>query len=267
MRISRAGARKRNKHIALGLAALSAVVAILGVVIYIIVTREGPLDRTTLCTAKGPEGHVVLLVDKTDPLNFTQRASFLTLLEEIAERRIEPGYLLSVFVLGEDYRETAKPVFEKCNPGKGEGKSELTDTISKLQKQFHAEFLDPMLNLADVLQASQPAKASPVLEMIQLVSINGFRKRAVDGPRRLIIVSDMLQNTPHFSMYRGTSEFSTFQASDYGKRMQIDLKGVAVELHYVMNTPHLQTRRHLKFWEDYFSGAGARIVAVRPMEG
>lgn len=267
MRISRAGARQRNKHIALGVAALSAVIAVVGLVVYFIITREGPPDKTTLCPAKGPKGHVILLVDKTDPLNFTQSASFRTLLEGLAERGIEPGYLLSVFALGEDYRETAKPVFEKCNPGKGEGKSELTDTISKLQKQFRTEFLDPMLDLADILQGSQPAKASPVFEMIQLVSINGFRKRAVDGPRRLIIVSDMLQNTPQFSMYRGIGEFSAFQGSDYGKRMQADLKGVAVELHYVMNTPQLQNRRHLKFWEDYFSGAGARIAAVRPMEG
>jgi len=42
---------------------------------------------------------------------------------------------------------------------------------------------------------------------------------------------------------------------------------VEVELHYLMNAPQLQTKRNLKFWEDYFNKAGARIVAVRPLEG
>lgn len=265
MRTSRAAARKRQKNIIGGVAALFVVVAV--VILVIIFWPGEPIDSITMCPAKGPKGHVVLLVDKTDPLNFTQRQAFVTFLEELAERDIETGHLLSVFVLGEDYQETAKPIFERCNPGKGEGKSELTDNIQKLRKNFRDSFREPMLKFADSLQATHSAKFSPILEMIQLASINGFRKHAIDGQRRLIIVSDMLQNTPQFSMYREISEFQSFQSSDYGKKMQSDLKGVQIELHYVMNTPHLQTRRHLKFWEDYFSNAGARIVAVRPLEG
>jgi len=34
-----------------------------------------------------------------------------------------------------------------------------------------------------------------------------------------------------------------------------------------VNTPALQTRRNLKFWEDWFDRAGARIVRVDPLEG
>lgn len=267
MKTSQASASKRIKYIILSVAALLVVAAVLAGAVYFLMTKEGPLDKITMCPAKGPKGHVILLVDKTDPLNFTQRQAFVTLLEELAERGVEPGHLLSVFVLGEDYKETAKPVFERCNPGKGEGKSELTDNIAKLQKQFRESFREPMLMLADALQATQSAKASPIFEMIQLASINGYRKHAIDGPRRFVMVSDMLHNTPQFSMYRGIADFRAFQSSDYGKKMQADLKGVQVELHYVMNTPQLQTLRHLKFWEDYFSNAGARLVAVRPMEG
>ena len=49
--------------------------------------------------------------------------------------------------------------------------------------------------------------------------------------------------------------------------MLSELRDVEVELHYLMNTPHLQTNRNLQFWIDYFNKAGARIVAVRPLEG
>ena len=267
MRTSRAGARRRQKYIVGGVAALLVVVAVVGGAVYSLLAEEGPLDKTTMCPATGPKGHVVLLVDKTDPLNFTQRQAFVALLEELTDRGIAPGYLLSVFALGEDYTETARPIFEKCNPGRGDDKSDLTSNIAKLQRQFRESFREPMLKLADALQSTQSAKASPIFEMLQLISLNGFRRHAIGGNRRLIVVSDMLHNMPQLSMYHGTVDFQAFQALDYGKRMQVDLKGVEVELHYLMNTPQVQTRRHLKFWEDYFSSAGAHIVSVRPMEG
>ena len=103
--------------------------------------------------------------------------------------------------------------------------------------------------------------------MLQLVGINGFRKHAVQGPKRLVLVSDMLHNTPQFSMYQGALEFEAFEANDYAKKAQADLRDVTVELHYLMTTPRLQTRRNLAFWERYFERAGARLTEVRRVEG
>jgi hypothetical protein len=267
MSSSRAHVRKQKRHVLRGTIAALGTLAILGLAVYYLITREGSPDKVTLCPMKGPTGHLVLVVDTTDPLNFTQAQAFTTLVEELIDSQIAPGELLSVFVLGEDHTQTAAPVFEKCNPGKGEGKSGLTDNISRLQKQFKESFQGPLLALVPKLQATVSAKSSPIFEMIQIASINGFRKHPIEGRRRLVIVSDMLHNTPQFSMYGGHDDYQKFRSSVYGQKMQSDLKGAETELHYIMNTPQLQTRRHLKFWEDYFLNAGARLVAVRPMEG
>jgi hypothetical protein len=234
---------------------------------YFLFTREGAIDRITLCPERGPTGHVVVLVDKTDPLNFTQKAAFQQLLEEMVERRVAPGQLISVFVLGEDYRDTASPLVELCNPGRGEGKSGLTNNIRRLQMQFRDRFREPLLQQAETLVSTTPAKSSPILEMLQLVAINGFRKHAVNGPRRLIVISDMLHNTSAYSMYQGIPDFESFASLEYGRKTLADLRGVEVELHYVLHAPRLQTRRQLQFWEQYFTKSGARIVLVRPMEG
>src|SRR3954470_14124705 len=57
-----------------------------------------------LCPADGARGHVILLVDKTDPLSFTQRRAFTQMVDELAGGKFaHEGQLLSVFVLGEDY--------------------------------------------------------------------------------------------------------------------------------------------------------------------
>jgi hypothetical protein len=267
VRRSQAAERRRARNVAIGIAAICVFVAALGGAAYYLFTRDAGLDRHTLCPKTGPTAHTVLLVDKTDPLNFNQRQAFLRLLQELVDRRIEPGHLISVFVLGEDVREGGLPLVELCNPGSAEGKSALTANIRKLEMQFRERFREPLLEQADALIATMPARHSPILEMLQLVSINGFRKHASAGPRRLIIVSDMLHNTPGYSMYQGMAGFDRFAATDYGRKTTAELPGVEVEIHHVLHYPKLQTRRQLEFWNAHFSRSGARIVAVRPLEG
>ena len=121
--------QRRTKELILGTVALAAVLGVVASVTYFMMTRPDGLDNETLCPAKGPTGHYVLLVDKTDPLTFTQKEAFGVTLRELIEKRTPEGYLLSVFVLGEDFKENAKPLVELCNPGTGQDKSELTANL------------------------------------------------------------------------------------------------------------------------------------------
>ena len=267
MRRSRASKKRRTRNIAIGIAALAVFCAALGGGIYWYLTRDAGLDRVTLCPRSGATAHIVFLVDKTDPLNISQKAGFLRLLEELVDRRIQPGQLVSVFVLGETLQEGAKPLVELCNPGSGEGKSELTANIAKLNAQFRNRFREPLLAQADALVSTTPAKNSPILEMLQFVQLNAFRKHMVDGPKRLVIVSDLLHKTPQLSMYQTVPDVDKFEATDYGRKMRLELPGVEVEVHQLLNYPKLQNRKLLQFWDTYLEKAGAKIVSVRPMEG
>jgi hypothetical protein len=267
VRKSRAAKRRFAKNVAIGIAAIFVFLSAIAGATYYFFNRDPGVDRQTLCPTEGARAHTVLLVDKTDPLNFSQKQAFLRLLEELVDRRIAPGQLISVFVLGEDLRQGAKPLVELCNPGSAEGKSALTTNLKKLNAQFRERFREPLLKQADALISTTPAKNSPLLEMFQLVSINGFRKHAVNGNHRLIVVSDMLHKTPQYSMYQGIAEFDSFAATEYGRKMTAELPGVEVEIHHILHYPKLQTRRQLEFWNAYFSKSGARIVAIRPLEG
>jgi hypothetical protein len=77
----------------------------------------------------------------------------------------------------------------------------------------------------------------------------------------------MLQNTEAISQYRDPLDFPQFRDGLQYPKLRTELPGVEVELAYLLHAPQRQTRRHLKFWEDYFDAAGARIVAVRVLEG
>ena len=265
--LGRRARQRRTKSFLLAALVIATGLLVIAITAYVIANRPDPVDPQTMCPAKGPTGHYVLLVDKTDPLTFTQKQSFEVTMQDLILRKTPEGTLLSVFVLGEDFRVNAKPLIELCNPGDEANKSEFTANLKQLHRQYKQRFMEPLLRQSESLTATQPAKYSPIFEMLQLVSINAFRKHAVNGNRRLIIISDMLHNTPQYSMYKGTPDYSDFASSDYGKKSQLELLDVEVELHYLMNSPQLQTKRNVKFWEEYFNKAGAQLVSVRPLEG
>ena len=268
-RVGRHARKQRNMTIMLSIFIVVLLALVAAAVAYWTLSAEPGLDKVTLCPEDGPRGHYVLLVDKTDPLNFTQKQAFAVTLNDIIEKRTPPGYLLSIFVLGDDFKASAEPLLELCNPGTGADKSRMTANLKRLRQQYEHKFVEPMRKQAEALVSTTPAKASPILEMIQLVGINGFRKHDIKGERRLIILSDMLQNTPELSMFRSPADYdyAAFAATAYGRKTQTDLPGTDVELLYLLHTPKLQTRRNLLFWEDYFKKSGARVVAVQPLEG
>jgi hypothetical protein len=240
-----------------------------GVVIYrfVAVPADGQ-EEASLCPKSGPKGHVVLVVDKSDPLTFTQQKDFEVLFRDVVVSSVPKGHLLSVYALGDDFKSTAEPLIELCNPGDGSDASKLDANPDMLRQTFDEKYAKPLLAVREQLVTDVPGKASPILEMIQLAGITGFNRRAVAGPRRLIVVSDFIQNTPELSMYKsGVPEYETFHATAYGKKVSADLHDVKVELRMLLNRPQLQTERLLKFWEAHVRNAGGRVVTYEPVRG
>lgn len=250
---------------------LFALIVLLGLLIaggvFFYKNRTIAPDKLTLCPQSGPLGHVVVLVDSTDPYTFIQREAFSASLKKLAGSAVPEGHLLSIYELGEDFKANAQPVFERCNPGTSDGKSEFTANLKRIQERHRDEFEKPIIELIDVLVPTKEAAQSPIFEMFQLVSINAFRTHDIDGPRSLIVYSDMLHHTKEFSMFKALSDYSKLTDTPYGRRTRADLKGVRVELNYLMDYPHLQTRKQLHFWEQYFEQSGASVVSVKTLEG
>lgn len=260
-------AKKSSKDIFFLIVLLVLVVLIIAGGIFYYNNRSIAPDKLTLCPQSGPLGHFVVLVDSTDPYTFIQREAFSVGLKELASGGVPEGYLLSIYELGEDFKANAQPVFELCNPGTSDGKSELTANLKRIQERHHNEFEKPIIELIDALVPTKEAALSPIFEMFQLVSINAFRTHAIDGPRSLVVYSDMLHHTKEFSMFKALQDYSKFIETAYGQRTRADLKGVRVELNYLMDYPHLQTRKQLHFWEQYFEQSGASVVSVKTLEG
>ena len=269
--MGRARARERERARNNYLVAAVVSIAVISLVVWTVLTKveseRHQLNKLTMCPAAGPKGHYILLIDTTDSFSFTQKESVMSLMRDIVERKVPEGYLLSIFALGEDYEINSRPIVELCNPGTASTKSEWTDDVKGLRKKYQQQFLAPLTKQATSLMSARPGKASPIFEMLQLVGINGFDRHAIEGERRLIIISDMLQNTSGYQMYSQTPDFQKFSATPYGKKAQASLPGVDIELHYLMNTPQVQGRANAHFWEYYFDQAKARLKAVNVIAG
>ena len=228
-RKSKIAQKRALTHTLLGGMFILALAAVIGAVIWWQGTRPKPLNATTLCPAEGPLGHQVLLVDRTDSFNLAQKAAFDNLAKELVEN-LPVGYMLSVFVLGHDFKSETKPLIELCNPGDGRDKSELTQNIKILKNQYTNGFIQPLEKVTTDLLNADAAKESPILEMIQLVYLNSIQSRTKAGPVTLFILSDLMQFSPALDMYKSTPNFQRYETTYAAKKLWVDLEGVDVNV-------------------------------------
>jgi hypothetical protein len=266
-RKSRLARQRQRSNLMLGSFAVLVVVAVAIGSAWWWGQKKSGLDAKTLCPTTGPIGHHVLLIDKTDPLNLAQKAAFDLLVKNLVTRDTPRGYLLSIFVLGEDFKAQTTPLVELCNPGDGKGHDELTENIKQLNRQYQNGFIKPIASQTTQLLSATSAQESPILEMLQMVSLNSFQSHQVNGPKTLIVLTDLLQNSKQLNMYKGIPNFADFYVTSYAQRTKIQFDGVDVKVHLLQNSPALQKQNLLDFWQQYFQKAGAQSVEFEPLPG
>lgn len=250
---------------------LAALTLIVGAVLLLWkYNTQDTFDKVTLCPSSGPKGQFVVLIDNTSPFPFTQKAALKQRLKDMVVKDLPPGAMLTVFLLGEDYKHNGDPVFEKCNPGQwveGEG---LTKTKKFVDKDFSEKFLRPLEVAVNRIPLDSRGKTSPIFEMLQVASINGFNHQNANGEKRLIIFSDMAANTGDFSMYRNAQlNYKDFAKTGYyQKTVAPSLVDVSVTINMMAAEPNVAPFvKRSEFWAQYFSANGANLESVNPMEG
>ena len=81
----------------------------------------------------------------------------------------------------------------------------------------------------------------------------------------MIIVSDLIQNTPSYSQYNDSKDFDTIRGTNYLTGVQAFLSGIDVQILYVQRPQLLaiQNRDHIEsFWRPYVNLSEGRIVSV-----
>ena len=249
-------AQTRRAAVILGVSAA----AVIGVGVLLALTREPPLDPQTGCIAGRPlpPEHTVVLVDQTDPLTSTQIAYAKALI--LAEyQRLAPHGELTVRGVRADPDDAAES-FSRCRLRRGTEVMGVASNPDMIEAAFKRTVGDALERLSERPAGTVPsAPRSPIIEAVD---------SAMDAPdfaptvhdRRLVILSDMAQNSSAISEYKGAgSGLDPSQAvRDAFTR---DLKGVSVRIHYLRRPAleAIQTSAQRDFWRDWYVSQGANV--------
>ena len=260
--------RRRKKRMVAVLALAVSLSLVAAIVVAIAPWEAAKFDPATLCPKDGDYPRTAVLVDATDSLGESQ---VKTVVEEInaLRDRLALHEWVGIFVLHEDNLTLPAPEIALCHPGDGSTANPWIRNPEQIQRKFEKNFQRPMESAIERLAQAPPQATSPIHEMIRAVALD--RNFDSTKPRRLIVISDMLQNTPpEYSHYRNGADFSAWRNSAHGRGFpQFSLLGVEVEILYLKRTDDFaraaQNRGHVRFWEDYFAELGASVKILQPI--
>ncbi|MQT11923.1 hypothetical protein [Segnochrobactrum spirostomi] len=235
---------------------------------YFLTPKPPALDRATLCPLTGPRGVTVVLVDASDALPDVTRAEITTKIEDMA-KALPPYDLLELRLL-DPGSAGGKVVFSRCNPGDGKGASEFTANPELLKHRWEADFSAPLEKALSGGLALDQSETSPIIATIQEIAVQRFAGAANEAiPKHLVVVSDMLENAPGYSQYKGDLTYERFRASPVYRKLHTDLDGAEVTILYVQRKSgkKFDDAAHIKFWTDWIDDNGGRLDAAERLQG
>lgn len=165
-----------------------------------------PTDATTLCPTKRPPSEImVILLDVSDRFSEPQRLQIQNQMARLRDSIPRFG-MVEVYTVDRLRRRVTEPVSHLCNPGTGADLNKIYQNPQLAKKKWDGFATKLRVDIDH--QIEKPAhQTSPIFEAIQATALRTFGKPEYDGlPKRLVIVSDLLQHVPGgLSMYQGGS--------------------------------------------------------------
>lgn len=259
----------RSRYIAIAFLGLVVSLA-LGMLVVVAPWEKRQYDPNSFCPLNGQYVRTVILIDATDSLS---QGKIKTILENInaLRRNLELYEWIGVFLLNESDLLLPQPVVALCNPGNERTANPLYQNPELIRQNFEEKFNKPIRAEIEKLIDLPEQGTSPIMEMVSAVALN--KQFDSTQKRRLIVISDMLQNVPAYSQYGSPIEsrehYADWSAGEYAHKMVQPglLQGVDVEVLYVKREGlrALQTRGHIEFWARYFAALGGKVQSVTPI--
>jgi len=231
-------------------------------------SNQQVFDPVTLCP-KEPVSITAVLIDLTDELDVAQKQDFLNQLDKL--RASIPQYgRLSIYAVRPATDSLLTPVITRCNPGTASDASDLSGNPAKLQKRWETMFKAPLDEAFQSLTKATSADTSPILESIQSVALTELQPAAAAGkPKRLIIASDLLQNTSAINFYHGLPDANVLINSAAFHSVSTKLTGVDVDVWMFqrMSAAQVQTTALADLWERMLSAEGADVKLIYNVSG
>jgi hypothetical protein len=204
--------------------------------------------------------HTIVLVDQSDPFNATDLEWVRTLLDGEARSLPRHGRLTLVVPNSASPYDPVQ-VFTGCSPGSAAESNPIFQNPKMIAAAWERKFHAPLMVQADESLRDTVAPSSPLMEaMYTLADRPDFQGQV--PVRRLILVSDLMQHSPGFSMYKSGADADAWADSGLAD-MRAGLEGVEVVARIVPRQEYPLPLGDVKaFWRDWFGAAGADYGSV-----
>ena len=170
-------------------------------------SQPTPRNEQTLClkTEGGRYGNPpeaadhILIIDKTDKWNNAQSARLHNLIIGMRDQ-LGINERLSIFVFQSVVQQGFPPVFSLCNPGRGSDTTFWISNPRRWEKRFQESFGKPLDDIITELTTASASQLSPILEVLVDLT-NREELSSGEVPRRIVLVSDMLQNSDAYTFF------------------------------------------------------------------
>ncbi len=240
-------------------------VAIIGFSFYAL--QPEPYDELTLCEISDDlPAHTAVIIDKTDEYS-AQQADLIAAVIRRSRNRLEIGERFTLFELDQYGQFDPRGRFSLCNPGRGDQVNALFRNPAQIEERFNEKFNQPLETILEDLVEPKEAPNSPVLEALaRLGQTDAFSNRA--PARRIVMISDMLQNSDAFTIYGGGGTLpenmpTAIDVADTTMRRFGDsLNGVELEVRLIPRQRYVDMQRGaLKdYWDEIFTELGVDVT-------
>ena len=223
------------------------------------------LDEATLCPkTTGPVAMTTILFDLTDPLARAQSAQ----LRQYLEQEFAKAPQATQFTMGAVSEDPAKwgATDPLCKPASEQDVSSVNQNVRLVKERYDSRFVVPLEANLDQMISASSANTSPIMESLQALVADTPGFLTFVGPRRLILVSDLLQNSDAMSFYRG-DDWKAFHDSPAFARLGRTLDGVDIEIFAIpREVNRLKDPQAVEdFWIRYFELQGANLPHIRSL--
>ena len=230
-----------------------------------IIGADNCVYRDKRFLSRAPTDQTVILVDQSEALTETHRRFALNFIKDYVadDSKFAVRSRIALFTFSKATFESRsgphlRPSSDLCRPP-SHG-NDLYENSRKITKDFYRRFLVPVTAALEESLTTEVGEQSPILETLQLIS----RSQEIDdgGRKTLIVVSDMLQNTPAFNHYGARRSYEDFRRSGFATDVKADFRDWNIIVIYLRryHDRQLQQAPHLDFWQRYFHEAGGKIT-------
>lgn len=257
--------KKQRTQAILNFALAGMAVAIIAFAFFAL--QPEPYDELTLCEiSEDLPPHTAVIIDKTDEYS-EQQASLIAATIRRTRDRLEIGERLTLFELDQFGQFDPRGEFSLCNPGRGDQVNALFRNPERIEERFNDKFDRPLETILEDLVEPKEAPNSPVLEALaRLGQTDAFSERAPQ--RRIVIISDMLQNSDVFTIYGGAGAMPenmprAIEVADVTMRRFGDsLNGVDLEIRLIPRQRYVDLQRGAlkSYWTEVFQELGVAVT-------